>query len=155
MLKVTVRNRGEIAVLRCMGRMIAGEDARALWDGVRNAAGKRLVVLDLAEVDAIDAAGLGFLIFLHTSTSIGGMELKLINPTQRTRKLLALTNLDSVLEICSPQDVEWRPSGAEHAHAGFNARDIEAVLAALHEDVVCIDCLPPSDTVSSSRTAFP
>jgi anti-sigma B factor antagonist len=154
-LKVTVRNRGEIAVFRCMGRMIAGEDARALWDGIRNAAGKRLVVLDLAEVDAIDAAGLGFLIFLHTSASIGGMDLKLINPTQRNRKLLVLTNLDSVLEICSPQDVEWRPSGAEHAHAGFNARDIEAVLAALHEDVVCIDCLPPSDTVSSSRTAFP
>ena len=30
MLKVTVRNRGEIAVFRCMGRMIAGEDASAL-----------------------------------------------------------------------------------------------------------------------------
>jgi anti-anti-sigma factor len=117
MLKVTVRNRGEIAVFRCMGRMVAGEDARALWDGVRHAAGKRLVVLDLAEVDAIDAGGLGLLVFLHTSASSGGMELKLINPTQRTRKLLVLTNLDSVLEICSPQDVEWWPSGAEHAHA--------------------------------------
>jgi anti-anti-sigma factor len=117
MLRMTVWNKGEIAVFRCMGRMVAGEDARALWDGVRHAAGKRLVVLDLAEVDAIDAAGLGLLVFLHTSASIGGVELKLINPTQRTRKLLALTNLDSVLEICSPQDVEWRPSGAEHAHA--------------------------------------
>jgi anti-sigma B factor antagonist len=117
MLKVTVRNRGEIAVFRCMGRMVAGEDTRALWDGVRHAVGKRLVVLDLAEVDALDAAGLGLLVFLHTSASSGGMELKFINPTQRTRKLLALTNLESVLEICSPQDVEWRPSGAEHAHA--------------------------------------
>jgi anti-anti-sigma factor len=106
MPKATVGNRGEIAVFRCMGRMVAGEDTRALWDGVRHAAGKRLVVLDLAEVDAIDAAGLGLLVFLHTSVSIGGMELKLINPTQRTRKLLALTNLDSVLEIFSPQDVE-------------------------------------------------
>jgi len=117
MLKVTVRNKAEVAVFRCMGRMVAGEDARALWDGVRHTAGKLLVVLDLAEVDAIDAAGLGLLVFLHTSASIGGMELKLINPTQRTRKLLALTNLDSVLEICSPQDVEWWPSGADFAHA--------------------------------------
>jgi anti-anti-sigma factor len=106
MLKVTVRNRGEIAVFRCMGRMVAGEDALALWDGVRHSAGKRLVVLDLAKVDAIDAAGLGLLVFLHTSAFIGGMDLKLINPTQRTRKLLALTNLDSVLEICSSQDVK-------------------------------------------------
>jgi anti-sigma B factor antagonist len=117
MLKVTALNRGEIAVFRCMGRIVAGEDTRSLWDGVGHADGKRHVVLDLAEVDAIDAAGLGLLVFLHTSAFIGGMELKLINPTQRTRKLLALTNLDSVLEICSPQDVEWRPSGAEHAHA--------------------------------------
>ena len=142
-------------MFRCMGRMVAGEDTRALWDGVRHADGKRLVVPDLAEVDAIDAAGLGLIVFLHLSASNGGMELKLINPTQRTRKLLALINLDSVLEICSPKDVEWRPSGAEHADAAFNARDIEALLAALHEDVVWIDCLPPSDTVSSSRTAFP
>jgi anti-anti-sigma factor len=117
MLKVTVRNKGEIAVFRCMGRMVAGEDARALWDAVRHAAGKHLVVLDLAEVDAVDAAGLGLLVFLHTSASIGGKEMRLLNLTERTRKLLALTNLDSVLEICSPHDVEWRPSGAEHAHA--------------------------------------
>ena len=117
MLRVTVLNKGEIAVFRCMGRMVAGEDAGALWDGVRNAVGKRLVVLNLAEVDAVDAAGLGLLVFLYTSAAIGGMELKLMNPTQRTRKLLALTNLDSVLEIWSPQHGEWLPSGAEHAHA--------------------------------------
>jgi anti-anti-sigma factor len=117
MLKVTVRNKGEIAVFRCMGRMVAGEDARALWDGVRDAAGKRLVVLDLAELHAIDAAGLGLLSFLHTAASIGGMELNFINLTPRIRKLLALTNLDSVLEIGSPQDVEWRSSAAEHVPA--------------------------------------
>jgi len=104
-------------VFRCLGRMVAGEDTRALWDGARRAARKRHVVLDLAEVDAIDAGGLGLLVFLHTSASVGGMGLKLINPAQRTLKLLALTNLDSVLEICSPHDVEWRSSGAEHAHA--------------------------------------
>ena len=43
--------------------MVAGEDARTLWDGVRHAAGKCLVVLDLAQVNAIDAAGLGLLTF--------------------------------------------------------------------------------------------
>ena len=111
MLRVTFRKRGEIAVLRCKGRIVAGQDTRALRDGVKRADGRRLVVLDLAEVDSIDAAGLGFLVSLHKSASIAGMELKLINPTRRTRKLLALTNLDSVLEICLPQDVEWRPTG--------------------------------------------
>jgi anti-anti-sigma regulatory factor len=74
-------------------------------------------MLDLAEVATIDAAGLGLLMFLNTSASIGGMELKLINPTQRARELLTLTNLDSVLEICSPQDAEWLRSGARRAQA--------------------------------------
>jgi anti-anti-sigma factor len=122
MLKVTVRNRGEIAVFRCMGRMAAGEDTRALWDGVRHADGKRLVVLDLAEVHAIDAAGLGLLVFLHTSASIGEMELKLINPTQRTRKLLALTNLDSVLKYGRHR--MWSGGRAEHAHAVEEAESL-------------------------------
>ena len=117
MLKVTVRNRGNIAVFRCTGRMVAGENTRALWDAFRHASGRGFIMLDLAEVATIDAAGLGLLLFLNTSASIGGMELKLINPTQRTRELLALTNLDSVLEICSPQDAEWLRSGAGRTHA--------------------------------------
>jgi anti-sigma B factor antagonist len=112
MLKVTVRTMAGIAVFRCVGRIVAGEDTRVLQDGVRQAEGKRLVVLDLAEVDAIDAAGLGFLVFLHTSASTGGAELKVMNPTQRTRKLLALTNLDTVFEECLPRELEWLPSGA-------------------------------------------
>ena len=117
MLKVKVRNRGNIAVFRCSGRMVAGEDTRALWDAFRHASGRGLIMLDLAEVDTIDAAGLGLLVFLHTSASIGGVELKLINPTEHTRELLALTNLDSVLEICSSQDAEWLRSGAGRTHA--------------------------------------
>jgi len=114
MLKVSVLNLGGMTVFRCAGRVVAGADTGALRDGVRDTAEQRLIVLDLAEVDAIDAAGLGLLVFLHTSASIAGAELKLMNPTERTRRLLALTKLDSVFEECSPQDVEWITTGAEH-----------------------------------------
>jgi anti-anti-sigma factor len=99
-------------VFRCAGRVVAGADSRALRDAVMHTAEQRLVVLDLAEVDAIDAAGLGLLVFLHTSASIAG--LKLMSLTERTRRLLALTKLDSVFEECSPQDVAWLTTGAEH-----------------------------------------
>ncbi len=129
MLKVTVRNWGEITVLRCIGRMVAGEDTRALWDSFRHADGKRVAVLDLAEVDAVDAAGLVLLVFLHSLASISGMELKLINPIQRTRELLELTHLDSVLEVCSQQDLEWRAQGRRACTRGGNGAESVSGLA--------------------------
>jgi anti-anti-sigma factor len=107
MLKVTVRKVGGIVVIRCIGRIVAGEDFRAVRDGVGHSGGNRLIVVNLAEVEAIDAAGLGLLVSLHTSAAIAGVELKLMNPSERTRELLTLTRLDSVLEICSPRDAEW------------------------------------------------
>jgi len=75
--------------------------------------GKRLVVLDLAEVDTIDAAGLGDFIFLKTLACVAGMEFKLVNVTERVRALLNVTQLDSVFETWLPEDLEIRVSGAE------------------------------------------
>lgn len=48
---------------------------------------KCLVVLDLAGVDAIDAAGLGEFIFLRTLAAVAGNALKLINLTEHVRDL--------------------------------------------------------------------
>jgi hypothetical protein len=85
--------------------------ARAPFASIDVGGGEPTLVDDLRVLDWTSLS------FCTRPASIGGLELKLINSTQRTRKLLALTNLDSVLEICSPHDVEWSPGGAEHAHA--------------------------------------
>ena len=107
MLKVTIRKVGGIVVIRCVGRIVAGEDFCAVRDGIGHSGENRFIVVNLAEVDAIDAAGLGLLVSLHTSAAIAGVELKLMNTSERTRELLTLTRLDSVLEICSPRHAEW------------------------------------------------
>ena len=75
-------------------------------DGV-GAGGESPIVVDFVELDAIDGAGLRLLVSLHTSAAIAGVELKLMNPSERTRELLTLTRLDSVLEICFPRHAEW------------------------------------------------
>ena len=67
--------------------------------------GRRLVVLDLAEVDTIDAAGLGRLIFLKTLACVAGMEFKLMSASERIRELLNVANLDSVFETWRPEDL--------------------------------------------------
>ena len=107
MLKVTIRKVGGIVVIRCVGRIVADEDFCAVRDGIGHSGENRFIVVNLAEVDAIDAAGLGLLVSLHTSPGIAGVELKLMNTSERTRELLTLTRLDSVLEICSPRHAEW------------------------------------------------
>jgi anti-anti-sigma regulatory factor len=61
--------------------------------------------LIFARVDAIDAGGIGLLVFLQAWARAGGIELKLVNPTQLVRELLELTNLNSVFGISSSKDL--------------------------------------------------
>jgi anti-anti-sigma factor len=53
------------------------------------------VTLDLAGVDAIDAAGVGSLVSLQAS----GIYLTLLNPTDQVREVLKVTQLESIFEI--------------------------------------------------------
>ena len=104
MLTVSIHDLGEAAVLRCIGRIVVGEEANILRKAVLLHATKRTMVLDLARVNAIDGAGLGLVAFLEEWARASGIDLKLLNPTQRVRELLELTNLNSMLEIVSSED---------------------------------------------------
>jgi anti-anti-sigma factor len=53
------------------------------------------MTLDLTEVDAIDAAGIGCLVSLQAS----GIYLTLLNPTEQVREVLRVTRLESIFEI--------------------------------------------------------
>src|SRR5438445_11436961 len=96
-----------------VGRIVAEDPTRASREAVMCQVGKRLVVLDLAEVDTIDAAGLGNFIFLKTLACVAGMDFKLMNVTERVRELLNVTQLDPVFETWLPAHLEVRVSGAE------------------------------------------
>jgi anti-sigma B factor antagonist len=98
MLQVAVEHSADTAILHCVGRIVAGDEADVLKAAVMCQASRRVVLLDLAGVETVDAAGLGLLIFLQTTGCAVGFELQLTNPTRRVRELLELTRLDSVLE---------------------------------------------------------
>jgi len=94
MLTVTVENFEEITVVRCLGRIVRGYDTVLLCSAAQQAG--RNIVLDLTQVDAIDAAGMGALVSLQAA----GVYLKLMNPKRQVREILKLTNLDTIFEIC-------------------------------------------------------
>jgi len=97
MLTVTVQEFDDDLVLRCLGKIVRGEETAILCAAVRHRG--RTVILDLGGVDAIDAAGIGLLISLQAA----GIYLQLLNPTRRVQEILKVTKLDSVFEICESQ----------------------------------------------------
>lgn len=97
MLTVTVEDLGEVVILRCVGRMVSGNETAILCAAVQQHG--RNVVLDLREVDAIDAAGIGSLISLQAA----GIYLRLKNLTEPVREVLRVTKLESVFETCESQ----------------------------------------------------
>src|SRR5258708_30994641 len=116
MLTVTVEDFDEMTVVRCLGRIVRGYDTFVLGSAAQQ--GGRNVVLDLTQVDAIDAAGIGALVALQAA----GVYLKLMNPTRPVREILKLTNLDTIFEICESQST--RPStGSTRADGPQNQSD--------------------------------
>jgi anti-anti-sigma factor len=99
-LSLETRNRGDVMIVHCQGRVVYRDEAAALSrlvSEVLQNGGK--VVLDLSGVSSIDSAGIGELAFLHTWARSQNADLKCASPTPFVRDLLDLTNLDSVLEI--------------------------------------------------------
>jgi anti-anti-sigma factor len=104
MLKITVNNLGDVTIFRCSGE-ITFEYAETLRILVLNQPCIRIAVLDLADIRAIDAAGLGMLVSLRTWATTNGTALRLMNLTPTVEHLLELTNLRSAFEICSVPDM--------------------------------------------------
>jgi anti-sigma B factor antagonist len=119
-LSLETRNRGDVMIVYCQGRIVYREEALALSQVVHNVLGNGgKVVLDLSGVTSIDSAGIGELVSLHTRARSQRADLKCASPSRLVRELLDLTNLDSVLEI----------------HAS-----ISEALAAFEPAEACADC---------------
>jgi len=99
-LSLETRNRGDILIVHCQGRIVYRDEAAALSQVVGEVlhnGGK--VVIDLSGVTSIDSAGIGELVFLHTRAQSQNADLRVANPCAIVRDLLDLTNVDSVLAI--------------------------------------------------------
>jgi len=119
-LNLETRNRGDVIVVHCQGRIVYRDEAAALSRLV----GEILqhtdkVVLDLSGVSALDGAGIGELALLLTMAQEKNAELKCAGANDLVRELLSLTSLDAVLEV--------HPS-------------VNAALESFREEEICTDC---------------
>jgi anti-anti-sigma regulatory factor len=100
MLTVNVQDFEDDVILQCSGRILRGEETGILCAAL--AYSGRNVILDLAEVDAIDESGIGMLISLQAA----GIYLKLVNPNDRVLEMLKVKQADSIFEIYRPRALE-------------------------------------------------
>ena len=103
MLVVNIHNLEKGVLLRCVGRIVAGEEVNTLRSVALAHSDREEIVLDLANVCTLDGAGIGLLAFLQGRMHSTGAKLRIQRPSNHVRELLELTNLDSVIEV-APSD---------------------------------------------------
>src|ERR1700679_3672450 len=100
MLNVTVDKIGELAVVRCEGRMVQSDSAYKLREAVTSLTDARIVVLELSEVSAIGGGGFGMLVFLQRWARENNIRFLLFNPSELV--LSALKRARSIAEFYIP-----------------------------------------------------
>ena len=91
---------GEVLVVNCSGRIVAGNELQGLHDHVKCASLETPdVVLQLEQVCFIDSSGMGMLVRLMTHARSRGGDLKLCVVPERILQTLSLTSLNRVFEI--------------------------------------------------------
>jgi len=119
-LSLETRNRGDVIVVHCQGRIVYRDEAAALSRVVGEVLHENSkLVLDLSGVSAMDSAGIGELALVQNWAQERKADLKVAVANNTVRALLDLTNLDSVLEV--------HPT-------------LESALEAFREEEVCADC---------------
>jgi anti-anti-sigma factor len=100
-MRITERSRGTTTILDLHGTLYAPEAVEQIGTAVRRLArgGRHQIVMNLADVPAIDAAGLGALVDAHCEVRRAGGSLTLARVAKRLRVLLAVTGLLAVFAI--------------------------------------------------------
>lgn len=99
------RTVGKVAVIRCNGRITAGDEAESLRLYVCGMfANHKNFILHLEDVAFIDSTGLGTVVRLLESTRRLRGDLKLCNVPPALQKVLRITNLTTLFEIYESEE---------------------------------------------------
>jgi anti-anti-sigma factor len=124
-LSLETRNRGDVFIVHCQGRIVYRDEAAVLARVVGEVLQQaKKLVLDLSGVTSIDSAGIGELALLQTWSQARNGNLKCAGASPLVMELLELTNLDSVLEIYPTLDAALESIREEQ----------------VGEEQVCADC---------------
>ena len=92
-LTVEIEHKDDNCIVHCKGRLVSGV-CGFLYEKVHKLIpGRKLIVLDLTDLEWVDSMGLGTLVRLYVGCKSAGCQLQLINLGKRVKELLGLTNM--------------------------------------------------------------
>lgn len=97
-LSLDTRGVGKVTIVRCSGRIAAGETEVLHLHIVDLLRDRSDIVLHLGEIAFIDSSGLGMLVRLLTSTRSARGDLKLCQVPEVVQKVLKITNLTTLFD---------------------------------------------------------
>ena len=121
MLTIDVEKTGDVAVVRCVGRIVRGAGVRTLKNAVLSEKNVRIVVIDLSDVETLDAGGLTALLSLQQWAWNCNVQLKLVNPSHFVNEVLTRTGLNRVFEISKFENALFVLSARDCQHAKYAA----------------------------------
>ena len=103
-LSIELRKIDHVVIMELSGRVsILDRSLKKLAEELVER-GERYFVMNLANVSYMDNSGLGQLCLIYTIVRNRGGDVKLLKPTERIRKLLSITKLDSVFQRFDSED---------------------------------------------------
>jgi anti-sigma B factor antagonist len=131
-LQLEVRQVGKVMLMKCAGRIVAGEESEQLHRHISKLLPEhKHFVLNLGEVNFVDSSGLGLLVRLLASTRQARGDLKLCNVAKEVAHTLSITNLNRLLEV--------RESEADAVAAFYQRGDAADAGSRSGKTVVCVD----------------
>ena len=99
-LNLGVSRTGDIAVVRCRGRIVFGEETDELRGFILSVLKEtNRIVLNLAWVVYMDSSGLGTLVASFISARHRGAEIKFAAVSPTARRLFAIAKVDQLFEF--------------------------------------------------------
>ena len=94
-----------IAVVYCVGRIVAGKEADDFRLHVKGLLPENTrIIVSLHDVEYVDSGGLGALVGVYVSARNAGGELKLCSPNQRIQHVLNVTKLGGILNVFAHEE---------------------------------------------------
>ena len=103
-LQIATQSVGDVLIIRCSGRIVAGIEVDSfeaeLADRTKN---DKRIVLNLEQVSFLDSSGIGTIVRFAgiTKSARGGLKLCCLSPI--TARVLKMTRLEKVLDICADE----------------------------------------------------
>jgi anti-sigma B factor antagonist len=104
-VKMTNSEVAGVSVVELDGRIVLGEESNSLREKLKSlvAAGKKKIVLNMANVKYIDSTGLGTLVAAHLSAKTQGASVRLCQLGKKFHDVMQMTKLLTVFDVYDTQ----------------------------------------------------